>query len=81
MPEFALPVEGLVRRPRVHDEVMGFLKTLPSQGWVSVGGVVLGGHTTDKAADEPPLRYTIEEGHLLSHPHRVVAVRDRIAQQ
>src|SRR5262249_5024999 len=81
MPKLTLPVERLVRRPGVHDEVMGLLKTVPGKGWVGVGGMVLGRHTTDKAADEAPLRHTIEERHLLGHPHRVVAVRYRIAQQ
>src|SRR5688572_685505 len=80
VPELALPIEGFVGRPGVHNEVMGLLKALPGQGRVGVGGVTFGRHTAYKPTEEAPLRHTIEERHLLRHAYRVVAVRQGIAQ-
>ncbi len=77
----ALPAEGPALRPRLDDQVVGFLEALAVEGRVDAGGELLLAAAAHEARDQPAPRDHVDHGQLLGEPERVVGERQRVAEQ
>jgi hypothetical protein len=76
----AVPVEGLVRRPRLDDQVPGFAEPLARIRQQRAEREVFLGHPADEAGDDAAARHAVEHGDLLGQPHRVAVQRGQVAE-
>ena len=78
--EAAVEGEGFLRRPSLHDEVVGFVVALAQLGRVlSVGVGGVHGRADWEAGDQAAAGDAVEHGELLGHPDGRVVERQRVA--
>ena len=77
----ALPAEGARRCPRLENQVVGFLESLPVVHGVGIGGPGLGAAASDEARHQSPAGDHVNLGQLLSQAQGVVVDGQRVAHQ
>ena len=76
----AIPLEGAGLRPGLDDQVVRLVEAVARLGRVEREGVVLGADPAHEAGDDAPAGDDVEQRDLLGHPQRMVAQRDRVAE-
>ncbi len=76
----AVPVEGLVRGPRLDDEIPCLAEALPRIAERRAEREVFLGHAADKAGNDPAARHAVEHRDFLRQPHGMAMQRGQIAE-